>query len=178
MVGDDQVLQLRQVVPHLIDLRLQFRRCHQDDGAAVLQSIADRVRPERREERPDDAARLQRAEHGGVQLRCPVHEDEDPRALLHAELLEHVGELVGQPRHIGVGVRFAVAVLALPEDARLFAVAGRDVPVERLVGDVEAAARQAVQLIDDPLVVERRARALVVVQVRADGELVCARLGN
>ncbi len=141
------------------------------DGAGVLQAVPDRVRPEGGEQRPDDAAGLQRAEDGGVQLRDAVQEDEDAVALLDAELAQHVRPLVRHPRHVGVGVGLLRAVLALPEDRRLVAIAVRDVAVERLIGDVEAAARQAVQLLRDVLPLEGCALGIVVVEVGAHLEL-------
>ena len=52
----------------------------------------------------------------------------------------------------------------------------RDVAVDRLVGDVEAAAGQAIEFADHVRVDEVRARLLVVVEVRADAELLERRL--
>ena len=71
-------------------------------------------------------------------------------------------------RQVRVGVGLLLAVLALPEDRRLGAAAVRDVPVEGLVGDVEAAAGQAVQLLGDVLPGEGGALGVVVVEVGVD----------
>ncbi len=178
MVRDNQVLQRRQGIADLVHFLEQVRLGNERDRLAVLQPVADGVGAKRREEGPNDAARLQRSEHSGIELRNAVHEDEDAVALLHAEPLEHVGESIGEARHVGVGICFLAPVLPLPEHARLIAAPSLHMPVERLVSDVEAAPRQAVQLIDDSLVIEFGANAFVLVQVGPDGELVDVRFAN
>ena len=82
---------------------VQRRRRHQHPRVAETQSLLDRLGSERREQRAEHAAVLERAERRDVQLRDPTGEHEHPLAAPHAELLEHVGEAVGLSPELGVG---------------------------------------------------------------------------
>ena len=86
-------------------------------------------------------------------------------ALLDAERAEDVGEAVGVAAHVVVGVGLLLAVLALPEHGGLVAVAVDDVAVYRLVGEVEPAAGEPVDLLLDAGPVERRPGGIVVGEV-------------
>ena len=147
-----------QVGLHRRDLRALLRRRHEHLRAGIRQAVARRVRAERREQRARHAARLQRAEDGGVQLRHAVHEAEDAVALRDAQLPEHVGELV---RHAARLRRRCTAPVRRPCPPRsqqsFVAVPVDDVPVDRLVGDVQPPPGQAIELVDDVRVVEGRA---------------------
>ena len=115
LVDDDDVLQVRQLREYLRDLLAQVGLGDEHLRAAVLHAVAHRVRAERREERADDAAGLERPEDREVDLRHALHEGEDAGALLDAERAEDVGEFVGLAAHVVVGVGLLLAVLALPE---------------------------------------------------------------
>ena len=68
-------------------------------------------------------------------------------ALLDAECAEDVGEAVGVAAHVVVGVSLLLAVLAFPEHGGLVAVAVNDMAVYGLVGEVESAAGEPIDLL-------------------------------
>ena len=165
LVDDDDVLQVRELREYLRDLLPQVGLGDEHPCAAVLHAVAHGVGAERGEERADDASRLERSEDGEVDLRYALHEGEDSGALLDAERIEDVGELVGLAAHVVVGVGLLLTVLALPEHGGLVGVAVDDVTVDGLVGEVEPAAGEEVDLLLHPGPVERRPRGRVVGEV-------------
>ena len=165
LVDDDDVLQVRQLREDLRDLLPQFRLGDEDLCAAVLHAVAHGVGAECGEERADDASRLERSEDREVDLRYALHEGEDAVALLDAECAEDVGEAVGVATHVVVGVGLLLAVLAFPEHGGFVAVAVDDVAVYRLVGEVQSAAREKVDLALDAGPVERGTGGIVVGEV-------------
>ena len=156
--------QVRELVPQLGDLARVQRGGGDDDlGRAEREPLPQRLGPERREERAEDGAELERPEHRDVELRHPAAAGEDPLAGLHAQ----VGEDGGEAARIGRQVRIAEvaprALAAAPADGAALAAAGGDVPVHRLVGDVQPlSAGQAVQRLARSGPREARPRALIV----------------
>ena len=170
LVDDDDVLERRQLRQDGGHLLAQLRLRHEDGGAAVLEAVPHGIGPERGEERPDDAARFERAEDGEVDLGHALHEREDALARRDAEAREHVGEAVRLPPHVVVGVGLRLAALALPEHRRLVRAAVGAVAVDRLVGDVQPAAGQPIELPLDLLPLKAAQHRPVVGDVRGDGE--------
>ena len=172
LVDDYDVLQVRKVAEDVSDAAPQLRRDHQHRCSAIFKPVPHGVRPECGEERARYGPRLEDAEECHVQLRHAPHEDEHPVALLHAEPLQHVGKAVGLLSHLGEGVLLLLAAGSLPVHGHLVAAAMVDVPVDGLVGQIKAAAGEAVKLLPELLPGEGLAQGVVSVQVGANGEVV------
>ncbi len=101
----------------------------------------DRLRPESREERRKNAAILERAESGDVKLGDAAEQREDAIAFSYTALHQDVGEPVcrGAELHISEVMDFLVA--PDPAQRQLIAAAGKNVAFDRLVRNVEPAAR-------------------------------------
>ena len=108
--------------------------------------------------RADAGARQQ----GGGQLGDHRHVDGDAVALLHAEALERVGQLLHLGEEVGVGDGAGVAGLALPVVRDPVAVAGVDVAVEAVRRYVEPTADEP--LGERELPIEDRVPVLVPVE--------------
>ena len=144
LVDDEHMLQFEEFGDDARNLAPQIRLRNQHLGGAVLHPVFDRIRPERREQRPRDCARLQYAEEGDVEFGQALHVDEYAIALLYAEAFQHIGELVGLFLHLPEGVGFFFAVLPFPNHRYLIAVAPVGVAVDGFVRLVKPAARQPV----------------------------------
>ena len=110
------------------------------DRLRVVDAIDQRVR---RESAEDDRVRRADAgagQHGDGQLRRHAHVDRDAVALLDAERLQHVGELLHFAMQLLIGQDANFAGLALPDDRGFIFAPGRDVAVEAVVGEIDLAA--------------------------------------
>ncbi len=138
----------------------------------------NRLRSESRKQGRDHAARLERAEHRHVQLGQPAHEHKDALARQQAQVLQRMGKAAGFGGEVGVAQLAPLAALADPADGGAAAAAVQQVPVHRLVGDVQAPATgQAVELAARVIPAEGRDRGLVIGQVGRHGRTV-ARLAD
>ena len=118
---------------------------HQQPGVAHLAAGGDRLRAEGGEQRRDDAAGLQRAEHGDVELGQPPHQHEDAVARRQPQAAQRAREAADRLRQVGVAQVAPVAALADPADRDMRAAAVGDMAVDRLVRDIQPAAGQAGQ---------------------------------
>ena len=107
--------------------------------AGVVDARAQAVGREAAEDDGVDRADARDREHRGDRLGDHRHVDRDAVALADAEPLEDVREALDLVGELGVGDAALVAGLALPEQRDAVAVAGLDVAVEAVVGDVELA---------------------------------------
>ena len=176
-VDDEHMLQFKEFGDDARNLAPQIRLRNQHFGGAVLHPVFDRIRPERREQRTRDCARLQYAEEGDVEFWQPLHVDKHAVALLNAEAFQHIGELVGLFLHLPEGVSLFFAVLPFPNHRYLIAVAPVGVAVDGFVRLVKPAARQPVQLIVHLLPIKVAAR-LIVVEIRLHRHILDRRLGD
>ena len=110
----------------------------------VVDAVGQRVGREPAEHHRVRGADAGAGQHGHRQLGDHRHVDGDPIALADAQALEHVGEALDRGQQVGVGDGAVVAGLALPVVGDLLPLAGLDVAVEAVVGDVQRAA-------DEPL---------------------------
>ena len=112
-----------------------------------------------REAAEDDGVRRaepRAREHRHRQLRDHAHVDRDRRSLLHAELLERVGEADDVALEVRVRDRARLAFrLAFPVVGDLLSRAGLDVPVDAVEADVQRAAEDTTSRTAAPT---RRAR--------------------
>ena len=121
-------------------------------------------------EKPANTTRMQHAQprarqHRDDRLGHHRHVDRDPITGYQPEVGQRVGGLADLGEQIRVRQLPAVAGFALPADRHPIAVAGLDVPVDAVVGDVELAA-------DEPLR-ERRLRPVQhLVERRVPGQPV------
>jgi len=117
----------------------------QHAAAAEVDPGGDRLGTERREQRRHHGAVAQRAQHRDVQLGDAPGQHEHPIAVAHAEGGEHVRKARGPPLELGEG-EFERGPLACHE-AQRHALAQRPARVahHRLVRDVQAPARQALE---------------------------------
>jgi hypothetical protein len=161
------VLQPRQPLAQAGDLALvELGRGHEQPRVAHLAARGDRLRAEGREQRRHHAAGLQRAQHRDVELGQPPHQHEDALARRHAQAAQRVGEAAGGGRQVGVAEVDALAALADPADRGAALARRAEVAVDRLVRDVQPAARQAGELRARLRPVEAAADRVVVGQVR------------
>ncbi len=114
-------------------------------GIADRHARFDRLRSERRKQRREDAAVLQRAERGDVEFRHAAKQREDAVALRYAALRQNIGEAIYSRAKRCIGEIADAVVAADPAQGELVAAPGLHMPVDRLVGDVEAAAGKAVK---------------------------------
>ena len=177
LVHYDDVLELEQLGDDTGYSAAQLRLGDEHLGSAVLQPVPDGVGAEGGEERPHNGAGLEYAEEGYVGLGQPVHEQKDAVARFDAEALDNVGEPVGESLELSEGVVLPFAVLALPNHGDFVAARAVGVAVYRLVGLVQIAAGQPVELGVHLLPVEAGAR-FGVLEVGRDAHLVAARLVN
>ena len=97
VVDNEDVPNRRQLVANLGDLALiDPGGGDEHGGLADPDARGDGFGAEGREQRRDDAAVAQGAEHGDVQLGPAAHDGEDLVALVDAQRAQHIGEL---PRH-------------------------------------------------------------------------------
>ena len=108
-------------------------------GLGVVDAGAQAVGAEAAEDDRVDGAEPGDGEHGDDGLGDHRQVDRDAVALADAEGGEHVGGALDLGGQLGVGDAAGVAGLALPVDGDAVAVAGLDVAVEAVVGDVELA---------------------------------------
>lgn len=138
---EDDVLQAGQPLAQLRDLAPVERRGRDEHTPlAHLDPGRDRLWTEGGKERGDDAARLQRAEHGDVKLRQSSHQNEYAFSRLHAQDLQRIGETIGLCLQIAIGDVAPLAALADPADGRAVAPRPDRVSIHRLVSDVAALA--------------------------------------
>ena len=117
----------------------------------VLDAVAERVGGEAPEDHGVGGADARAREERHRQLRHHAEVDVDPVALLDAEGLQRVGELGDVVQELGVGDGAGVAGLALPVVGDLVAPPGVDVPVEAVVGRVQASADEPLRERQVPL---------------------------
>ena len=171
LVDDQGVLQVGAFGQDVFDTLAKLRRGDQDRRPAVLEPVSHRVGAEGREQRPGDAPGLQDAQQHEVDLGQAVEKDEDAVALLGAEALEDVGELVRLDAHLLERVALLLATLAHPDHRLLVPSALLAVAVDALVGDIEPAAGKPGQLPLHLVPRERPARGVVVLQHRRKAQV-------
>ena len=146
LAHDDHVLEPGQAFTQPLQLALvQLGRGHHHARVAHLAARGNGLGPEGRKQRAHRATRLQRTEHRHVQLGQPPHQHEHPLAGLHAQGHQGIGEAVGLGGQVGVRQLAPLTRLADPADRHLAAAPVLQVPVDRLMGDVQAAGRQPVE---------------------------------
>lgn len=155
--------------PHLAPI--QRRRRDQDGRLAEGEPLPHGLGTERREQRRDHTARLQRPEHRDVEVRDPAQQREHPLTLAHAEVAQHRSEPVRALGEAGVGELGDPARSVDPAQRRLPSPWALGVPVHRLVRDVQPAAAQAGHGRPRRGPVEVAARRRVVTQVRSRANL-------
>ena len=140
-----------------------------------LQPRVDRLRPELREERAEDAAILERAEGSDVELRDAPGKHADEVALADTEPGQHVREAARLTPERGEGEIAHLAVLAEPAQGEMLRSGSRRVTVDGLVRDVQSpSAGKAVEGFPRPLPEVGRTCRLVVLKVRNDlDRVVC-----
>ena len=111
-------------------------------GAAVVDAGLEGVGAEAAEHHHVDGADARARQHDDGQLGDHRHVEGDTVALLHAVLLQHVGEPADLVEELLVGVRRGVARVALEDDGRLVTLARLDPTVETVVARVELAAQE------------------------------------
>ena len=115
---------------------------HHHLGLHVVDAVAQRLGAEPREHDavhgPDAGAR----EQGDGQLRGHRQVHRDPVALLDPEVAQGVREAVHVLVEVPVGEGAAVAGLALPDEGRLVAPGGADVPVDAVHAGVDLPAEE------------------------------------
>ena len=146
---------------------VERRRGHEHSRVSQTQALLDRLRPERREQRTEDAAVLERPERRHVQLGNPAREHEHALAAPYPQRVEHAREPIGLPLQAGVGeVRRR---MALAQEAQRDRIRQRPVRVaiDRLVGDVETPAGEAGEPRLGRCPRELRPRPVVIGHVRS-----------
>ena len=146
---------------------LRYRSAEVDQHAPVAQgdALAHGLGAERAEERGEHAAGLERPDHGHVQPGHPPDEAEHPVTGRQAETAQPVGERRGPGGEIPVRDVHGGRVLGQAAQGDMVATAVRQVPVDRLVRDVQSPGRQAVEPAPGQLPGERRAHGVVVVEM-------------
>ena len=134
---------------------------HEQLGAAVVDAGLEGLGAEAAEHHHVDGADARAGQHDDRQLGDHRQVEGDAVTLLDAVLLEDVGELADLVLELGVGDRARVAGVALEDDGGLVALAGLDVTVDAVVGRVELAALEPLDVgrgVEAP--VERRVPVL------------------
>ena len=112
----------------------------EDLGAAVVDACLEGLGAEAAEHHHVDGAEARAGQQHDGELADHRQVDGDAVALLHAVLLEHVGEPADLVEKLLVRARRRVPGVALEDDGGLVTLAGLDVPVETVVARVELAA--------------------------------------
>ena len=111
---------------------------------------------------------FQRAQRGDVEVGHPAEQREDTFALADAVLRQDIGKTVGRGAKCSIAEVADRIVAADPAQGELVAASGLHMPIDRLVGDVEAAAGQAFKQGACLRPGERAGAGLVIPEVRAD----------
>src|SRR6185436_127836 len=114
----------------------------------IVDAIAKRLGAEAAEDDRVHGADARASQHRNGELRNQRQIQRDAITLRHAERLQDVRELTDLAIEIEVGQRSAIAGLAFPDECRLVAPGGADMPIEAVGGDVDLAA-------DEPLGIRR-----------------------
>ena len=139
LVGD--ALQVHPVAPAITHVPRDQRL-----RVGVLDAVAQRAHAEAGVHHAVDGADAGAGQHADGPLRRQGHVDDHPVPLAHAQGFQPVGEPVHLLRQPGVGVDLLGAVLAQPDERRLVAPLGGQVPVQRVVGDVGLAAHEPAEV--------------------------------
>ena len=151
VLDDDDRLEVLEAAHHLVDLLLDRRRLalaaravdgDQRLGLGELHALLDRLRREAAEDEVVRRADPRAGQHRDDDLGDHRQEDPDHVALLDPAVLQRVGELLDVAVQVGVGDVALLALLAAPVEGDAVAVAGLDVAVDAVVGDVELAAHE------------------------------------
>ena len=164
VVADQQhVLEARQRVHDRRDLApVQRLGRHEHPPFADCEARADRLGAERGEQRRDHRPVLERAERRHVEFRNAPAQDEQPVALADAQAAQHVAEAVGLLRQLGIReIAPHPRAADEPEGDAIAAMRG-DMPVNRRVADVDAAAGKLPKLVGDRLPREARPDRIVI----------------
>ena len=126
-VDQEHGLEVGKRVAHRRDLAPveRTREVTSTRPASELHALADRLRPERREERRHDRPQLQRAEHRDVQLGDAAEQREHGVARAHAERRERVGHAVRLLVELAVRQLASRVVLAEPDQGGMITAARR-----------------------------------------------------
>ena len=114
-------------------------------GVADRHARFDRLRSESGKHRREDAAVLQRAERTDVELWHAAEQRGNPVAFRNPALRQNIGKAIYGRAKRCIGEIADAVVAADPAQSKLVAAPGLHMPVDRLVGDVEAAAGKAVK---------------------------------
>lgn len=146
VLDHDDVLERLEVLHHLVDLVLDRcrlalapRAVDGDQRLALgeLHPLAHRPRGESAEHHVVYRADPRAGQHGDDDLGDHRQVDPDHVALLDAEVLQRVGELLHVAVEVGVRELALLALLTAPVECHPVAVALLDVPVQAVVGGVE-----------------------------------------
>ena len=110
-----------------------------DAGLGVVTAVEDGIGAEAAENDGVGHADASAGQHGNGQLRHHGHVNGGPIAGLQAQTLQHVGELAHLHVQLTVGEDPSVARLAFPVEGHPVTLAGLDMTVQAVVGDVELA---------------------------------------
>ena len=147
----DDVLERLEVAHLLVDRLLDVRGLALAPGAVdgdqrlglgELHPLADRAGREAAEHHVVRRADAGARQHRHHDLGNHRQEDPDDVALLDAEVLQRVGELLHVAVQVGVGDVLLLAFLAAPVERDAVAVSGLDVAVQAVVGGVDLAVRE------------------------------------
>jgi len=154
---DDDLLDGWSAASSLVGVRLQGHRLsapvesvYGDDGSgtAVSGPVHEAFGAEAGEDHAVDDAELGAGEHGNGKLRYHGHVDAYPVTGLQAEALEAIGELVDLFIEVAVGDLLGrlVGRLRDPYIGDFILLCALGVPVHRVIGDVDLAAGEPVEI--------------------------------
>ena len=146
VVNDDDVAQGRQVLEQ--DAHLGHVLFLGEDGgrAGIGQAREQGFSAECREQWLGDAAHFQDGQKTEIQLGHLVHEQADALARLQAQVLQILGDGIGQQAHVVEGVLFYFAGVAFPDQGQLVALALAADAVAAVFTDVDVIARLVFEL--------------------------------
>ena len=167
--GQEHLVQARQLLAPRFDLApIESLGGDEHLGVADRHARLDRLRPECRKQRGEDAPVLERAERGNVELGYATEQREYSIALRHPALRQEIGEAVGLSAQRRVGEIANPVVAPDPPHGKLVAAVGGDVTVDCLMSDIEPASRQTIQHTPRLRPRERPGAFPVVLEVGAD----------
>jgi hypothetical protein len=147
-----------------------IKRLGGDESLSIADCHArlNRLRSERGKKRREHASIFERAKGVDVKLRYAAEQREDSIPLGHVALGKDIGKPIHCRSERGVAEVSDSIVAPDPAQGEPVAATGSDVSVDRLVGDIEPAARQLVEQRPDLRPRERPGMLLVIQEIGAD----------